>query len=79
MKNFNQIKTATAVQKLYSKILLLSMIPYTLLPQQMLANPMGANVQHGQIVVGYNGNVTSITQSSEKGIINWDSFSIGKS
>ncbi|MCD8512918.1 MAG: filamentous hemagglutinin N-terminal domain-containing protein [Nitrincola sp.] len=40
--------------------------------------PTGADIQAGQIAITSQQNVMDINQSSQKGIINWQTFSIGK-
>ncbi|WP_460731162.1 two-partner secretion domain-containing protein, partial [Nitrincola alkalisediminis] len=40
--------------------------------------PVGADIQAGQITISLQQNVMDINQTSQKGIINWQTFSIGK-
>ena len=40
--------------------------------------PTGGTVASGQIAIATNGSAMTVTQASERGIINWQSFDIGK-
>lgn len=40
--------------------------------------PTGANVRSGAVTIAQDSNVLNISQSSDKGIINWQTFSIGQ-
>src|SRR3990167_6230385 len=42
----------------------------------IFANPLGENVVHGDVTIERTTNTTTINQSSQKGIINWQSFNI---
>ena len=44
---------------------------------QILANPLGGQVISGSATIQSSGNQTTINQSSNRAIINWQSFSIG--
>lgn len=41
------------------------------------ANPVGGTVAQGSATIGQSGNTTTITQTTNKAVINWQSFSIG--
>ncbi|WP_430511493.1 GLUG motif-containing protein [Pannonibacter phragmitetus] len=49
------------------------------LPHISLAGelPTGANIQAGDVSVGVSGNVMTVTQGSDRSIVNWNAFSIG--
>ncbi len=42
----------------------------------VFANPVVQNIQYGNITIQNNSNQTTIHQTSQKGIINWNSFNI---
>ena len=54
------------------------LIAQPIAPHYAFANPLGGDVTHGSAVISGEGstNVT-ITQSSDKAVIEWDSFSVG--
>jgi hypothetical protein len=49
------------------------------IPGWALAAPQGGQVVAGSASIAQQGNNTTITQSTAKGAINWQSFSIGTS
>ncbi|MFM2485430.1 beta strand repeat-containing protein [Celerinatantimonas yamalensis] len=54
---------------------------YTLTVQPVLAAatlPTAGSVAAGQVSIGTSGNTTTVTQRSDKAIVNWGSFSVGK-
>ena len=54
------------------------MVASFLIPLSSLANPIGGNVTLGNATIQSNGNLTTITQNSNKAIINWQSFNINQ-
>lgn len=48
------------------------------LPSRLAANPAGGNVSQGGATITSSGAETTITQSTDRAIINWHSFDIGK-
>jgi filamentous hemagglutinin family protein len=67
------------INKTYLRFFLGAQI--ALLSSFVIASPQGGSVQAGSITIGSNpsqGIDTLITQTTEKGIINWQSFSIGQ-
>jgi filamentous hemagglutinin family protein len=63
----------------YCKILKkAAVLAFTLLAMgSIYANPMGGDVASGSATISNQGNTTTIQQSSDKAIINWQSFNIG--
>ncbi|WP_421852388.1 GLUG motif-containing protein [Marinomonas sp.] len=54
---------------------------FTFTMQPVFANdhlPASASVAAGNVSIGSSENVTTVTQHSDKAIVNWDSFSVGK-
>ncbi|NVK72515.1 MAG: filamentous hemagglutinin N-terminal domain-containing protein, partial [Oceanospirillaceae bacterium] len=45
---------------------------------QQPALPVGGNIAAGQVSIGTSGNTMTVTQGSDKAIVNWGSFSVGK-
>ena len=62
----------TAVWRTFASLLLLLCV----VPNRTFANPSGGVIIHGDAVITPNGNTLSISQFSDKAIINWDQFSI---
>lgn len=48
-----------------------------LLPGLALANPTGGVVVTGQVGIGSQGHQTTVTQTSQSAIVNWQTFSVG--
>lgn len=63
------------VHFLRKKFVVLAILASFFLPAE--ANPTGPQVTAGSASVSGSGNQTTVTQSSDRAIINWDSFSIG--
>jgi filamentous hemagglutinin family protein len=64
------------------KIQLLTLVVLAnFVPQQMMAGPatvpLGGNFTAGRGAISTSGNIITINQSSKRGIINWNNFSIG--
>ncbi|MGC8977470.1 MAG: filamentous hemagglutinin N-terminal domain-containing protein, partial [Candidatus Ratteibacteria bacterium] len=62
--------------KLVGKIFMLVASGYLLFPVQALPLPTGADVVSGQSSITTNGTQMTITQTTEKSIINWQGYSI---
>src|SRR6202044_2954587 len=58
-------------------LMLVSMFIYSLGPEPLWANPMGGQVVAGSATISSNGNTLTVNQSTNRAIIDWQSFSIG--
>lgn len=58
--------------------LLLAASPLLASAPSNTGNPRGGNVTQGGAVINNTGNMTTIRQSTDKAVIDWNSFSIGK-
>ena len=63
---------------LQTMTLLLLLPAFVLLPTSVRSNPSGENVKHGDVEFEFSDNMLKILQESDKSIIEWDGFSIGK-
>lgn len=63
-------------QKSFGK--LCALILSSFITDLVLANPVGGNVSYGTAVISQTPGITNINQSSQKAIINWNSFNINK-
>ena len=59
-----------------SKYLVALLICIMITPVSLLANPLGEQVMSGSAAFNRSGNSLTVTQGSERAIINWQNFSI---
>src|SRR3990167_11268721 len=60
--------------RLFKKII--AIIGGMLITGAALANPVVDNIAAGDISIQQSGNTTEVTQTTQKGIVNWQSFNI---
>jgi hypothetical protein len=59
-------------------LMLVSMFIYSLGPEPLWANPTGGQVVDGSATISSNGSTLTVNQTTNRAIINWQSFSIGQ-